>query len=179
MWSFLYYDCQVWTIVPGFAFAFSGEVLRILLGVSRITAIRKSISTGDTLVEEESDAWETDSKRSTKTIKTRFKTWLQTIITPARAMVWEYILVASPFITSLPAPFITAQALARKRWRGVHGQWSSAPWLNAMLQMSWGFFLHDRSSSWSIHLRGPGCGHADEGEYGGHGASHTRFPSRS
>ncbi|EGG00139.1 uncharacterized protein MELLADRAFT_93806 [Melampsora larici-populina 98AG31] len=104
-----------WMAIPGFAFAFSGEVLRIIWDISRITRMDKRTSSASTLIELPCGL----EKRHKKLVNWH-RIFTEALMVADRLILSEYFLVAIPLLTSLPAPFITARAFYRHEWKTVH-----------------------------------------------------------
>ncbi|EGF98636.1 uncharacterized protein MELLADRAFT_69175 [Melampsora larici-populina 98AG31] len=92
-----------WMAIPGFAFAFLGEVLRIRWDISRITRIEKRTSSASTLIEVPCGK----EKRHKKLVYWH-RIFTEALMVANQLVLLEYFLVAIPLLTSLPAPFMTA-----------------------------------------------------------------------
>ncbi|KAH9822287.1 hypothetical protein DFH28DRAFT_1092335 [Melampsora americana] len=104
-----------WMAIPGFAFAFSGEVLRIIWDISRITRIEKRISSASTLIEHPYGV-----EHRVKEPVCWHRIFTQFLVVVDRLFLSKYFLVAIPLLTSLPAPFITALAFHKHNWKTAH-----------------------------------------------------------
>ncbi|KAG0141614.1 hypothetical protein CROQUDRAFT_674001 [Cronartium quercuum f. sp. fusiforme G11] len=104
----------IWATIPGFAFAFSGEALRILLGLSTQRMSSTSTLVGD------NPMWSGDQIQRAKKPASRFNFLLRFIIVPDRSIWCEHFLVVIPLVSALPGPFITGRALFRQGWKTVH-----------------------------------------------------------